>query len=78
MRASQAVNLQKREKTMSNTQGHWNIRRVETIMGTPLKIEGKWFGSFGSKEEATKAAKSMVEREAIDNVAIKFEVAYMK
>jgi hypothetical protein len=63
---------------MSNVTGHWNIRRVETIMGTPLKIEGKWFGGFGSKVEAVKTAKSMVEREAIGGVAIKYEIAYMK
>jgi hypothetical protein len=63
---------------MSNAQGHWNIRRVETVMGTPIRVEGKWFGGFGSKEEAVKTAKSMVEREAIGSVAIKYEITYMK
>ena len=58
--------------------GHWMIRRVETVMGTPIKTEGKWFGNFGSKEEAMKTGRQMAEREAVAGVAIKFEVAYMK
>ena len=58
--------------------GHWMIRRVETVMGTPIKNEGKWFGNFGSKEEAAKAGRQMAERESIEGIAIKFEIQYMK
>ena len=58
--------------------GHWMIKRVETVLGTPIKTESKWFGNFGSKEEAMKTGRQMAEREAVAGVAIKFEVAYMK
>jgi hypothetical protein len=58
--------------------GNWMIRRVETILGTAVEFKGQWFGNFGSEEEARKVAKQMAEREALDTIAIKFEIAYMK
>jgi hypothetical protein len=59
--------------------GHWMIRRVETILGTPVRSEGQWTGNFGSKEEAVKTAKQVLKNSLIpEQVAVKYEVQYMK
>jgi hypothetical protein len=67
---------QTKDKKMN---GHWMIKRVETILGTPVRSEGQWRGNFGSKEEATKAAKQELSNSPIaSQVAVKFKIAYMK
>lgn len=58
--------------------GHWMIKRVETVLGTPVRHEGQWFGNFNSKEEAIETGRQMAERESISGIAIKFEIQFMK
>lgn len=55
------------------------IRRVERVLGTPIKSEGRWVGNYSSKEEAVKAAKAALLSSFIaDQCSAKYEIAYMK
>lgn len=59
--------------------GHWMIRRVETVLGTPITIASNWNGNYSSKEEAMQAATAAAKCfTQIGNIAVKWEIQYMK
>lgn len=59
--------------------GHWMIRRVETVLGTPISFASNWAGNYGSREEAVMAAEAAAKCfTQVGSIAVKWEIQYMK
>lgn len=59
------------------TKGHWNIRRIETIIGTPITITGEWFGQYETEQQAKEVIAQTMKLEP-GTTKVRYEVLYMK